>query len=71
MATCDPMLMSDSVWHECYKRQQLTVGYLVIVAQLWRWDAAIQVRMNGGEHAEYLGLGVQIVFVLEIGHPSY
>ena len=37
----------------------MTVGYLVIVAQLWQWDAAIQVRMNSGELEEYLGVDIQ------------
>lgn len=47
-----------------------TVRYCVIVAQLWQRGVAL-VKMNGGGLAECLGLGVQIIFGIEIGHSSY
>lgn len=29
----------------------MIVGYLDVVAQLWQWGVATEVKMNGGEQA--------------------
>ena len=57
--------------HDGYRKQQMNVGYPVVVAQLWRWGVATQVGMSGGGPVECLVLDVQKAFVMEIGHLSY